>query len=264
MSTHRTGTFQMITTHEAAPHVVVVTIDRPERLNSVDHATSVALSEAIDLIEDDDEVRAWVLTGTGRAFCAGADLKAVAAGGRSPRLDPHGFGGLVRRVRTKPVVAAVNGLALGGGFEIVLACDLVVMAEDAWLGLPEASRGLAASNGGLVRLARFLPPVVAAEVVAAGRTLTAPEALGFGLVNAVAPGAEVVQRAVGLAVRVAANAPLAVRGGLDVLRSAAWAGSEAEAWAASDERSGEVNRSADASEGPRAFAEKRSPQWRGC
>ncbi len=246
----------------------LVTLDRPPA-NAVDVPTSRALYDAFRRLEEDSALRVGVLTGAGtRFFSAGWDLKAAHAG-EAVDADhgPGGFAGLTELfARRKPVVAAVNGLALGGGFELALAADLVVASEHAEMGLPEVTLGLVADSGGLVRLPRRLPPTVAAELLLTGRRMRAEEALRWGLVNQVVPAERVVDAAVDLARRVRAAAPLAVAAVLEVLQATAALDVPA-AFAAM--RSGElpaharVLRSADAEEGPRAFAERRPPRWTG-
>jgi len=247
---------------------LVVTLDRP-KANAVDVPTSRALHAAFDRLERDPVLRVAVLTGGGeRFFCAGWDLKA-AASGEAVDADhgPGGFGGLTELFdRRKPVVAAVNGLALGGGLELVLAADLVVASETAEFGLPEVSLGLVADSGGLLRLPRRLPQVVAAELLLTGRRMGAGEALRWGLVNEVVPSARLLEAALALADRVAAAAPLAVAAVLEVTRATEALGVEQgfallrngrlPAYAA-------VLGSEDAAEGPRAFAEGRPPVWKG-
>ena len=191
----------------------VVVIDRPDRANAIDLETAEALAATFDELERDDDTWAVVLTGAGeRVFSAGMDLKAVARGpGRPINGVAGGFAGLVRRDFPKPIVAAVNGAAMGGGFEIVLACDLVVAAEHARFGLPEVTRGLMAASGGAVRLPQRLPWPVAMELLLLGDPIDAQRALELQLVNRVVPGPEVVTAAVELAERLAANGPLAVQ-----------------------------------------------------
>src|SRR5215213_10412606 len=216
--------------------VRVVTIDRPDRANAIDLETGEALAATFDELERDDATRAVVLTGAGeRVFSAGMDLKAVQAG-QADAINgvSGGFAGIVRRDFPKPIVAAVNGAAMGGGFEIVLACDLVVAAEHARFGLPEVTRGLMAASGGAVRLPQRLPWPLATEV------------LGLGV-----PVAEVVDAAVELAERLAANGPLAVQASKRVA-SATLADGEAAGWQLNGELAATVTGSDDAAEGAQA------------
>ncbi len=248
--------------------VLVVTLDRP-RANAVDVATSLALYDAFRRLEDDRSLRVGVVTGAGdRFFCAGWDLKSAAAG-EAVDADhgPGGFAGLTEYFgRTKPVIAAVNGLALGGGFELALAGDLVVLAEHAELAFPEVRLGVVADAGGLLRLPRRLPAVIAREMLLTGRRMASDEASRWGLVNRVVPGPVLMDTALALAREIFAAAPLAIAAVQEVLAATATVGIE-EGFLS--QRSGELPRyramlhSEDAVEGPRAFAEKRSPIWRG-
>jgi crotonobetainyl-CoA hydratase len=252
----------------AAAGVLTITLDRPPA-NAVDVATSHALYEAFARLENDTSLRVGIVTGSGdRFFCAGWDLKAAAAG-EAVDADhgPGGFAGLTELLRrTKPVIAAVNGLAAGGGFELVLAADLVVAAEHAGFSLPEATLGIIPDSGGVLRLPRRLPRPVAVELLLTGRTLAAREALGLGLINQVVPGENVVSAAQALAARIVRSAPLAVAAILEVLDA-----TEAESVPAGYEtlRSGRLPTyaamlaSQDAAEGPAAFAERRPPVWKG-
>lgn len=248
--------------------VLVVVLDRP-KANAVDVATSRELYAAFERLQSDPALRVGVLTGAGeRFFSAGWDLGAAAAGeGIEADHGPGGFGGITEfHARRKPVVAAVNGLALGGGFEMVLAADLVVASDTAELGLPEVSLGMVADSGGVLRLPRRLPAAVAKEVLLTGRRMDAHEALGWGLVNEVVPPGRLLDAALALASRVARNAPLALAAVLEVTEVTQGLGVEE---GFEKLRSGTLPAyramlaSQDASEGPRAFAEKRAPVWRG-
>jgi enoyl-CoA hydratase/carnithine racemase len=241
--------------------VEVVTIDRPEARNAIDHATSKALADAFDDLEADASVRAVVLTGAGtKAFSAGMDLKAFAGGGGNVMGVHGGFAGITRRAFAKPLIAAVNGHALAGGFEIMLACDLVVAAEHATFGIPEVQRGLAAGAGGLIRLPKRVGLAVALELAMTGDAIDAPTALRLGLVNRVVPAAEVLDAALALAERICRNAPLATRLSKELVKASADTTEEA-AWELSGSILGRVFSSPDAMEGPLAFAEKREPRW---
>ena len=250
---------------ERRGHVAVLTLNRPDVLNAVNAAMSAQAGEALERIETDPDIRVGVVTGAGRAFCAGADLKAVSRGEGKPVVDGWGFAGMVQHVVSKPIIAAVNGLALGGGFEIAMSCDLVVASSEATFGLPEVKRGIIAGAGGLVRLGEQIPPRIALELALTGLPITALRAAELGFVNHVVEPDRVLDEALALADRIAANAPLAVRSTKKVMRriidrtlpgeSFAWALSQAEAIV--------VRTSEDAKEGPRAFAEKRVPVWTG-
>ncbi|MGW2664078.1 crotonase/enoyl-CoA hydratase family protein [Nocardia tengchongensis] len=247
--------------------IAVITLNRPEALNAVNGALSTAVGAALEEFATDPNLRVAVITGAGRAFCAGADLKALAAGERI-HADGHeewGFAGLVTHFIDKPIIAAVNGFALGGGTEIMLACDLAVVSEDAKLGLPEVKRGLAAAAGGLLRLPRQIPLKLALELMLTGEAVDAATAAQWGLVNRVVPADRVLDAALELADRIAANAPLSVRASKRVAYRVADFGSDwsEELWAMNAEELGPLFRSDDAKEGPRAFAEKRAPRWQG-
>ena len=247
--------------------VAVITLNRPRAMNAVNAAMSAAVGNALRELDEDPELSVGVITGAGRAFCAGADLKELGAGRpvSAPGHPEWGFAGLVRHVVDKPLIAAANGFALGGGTEIVLACDLAVISEDAQLGLPEVKRGLVAAAGGLLRLHRQIPPKIAAHAALTGEPLDAATALRWGLVNEVVPADQVVARALRLARQIAANAPLAVRASKRIMRRSAEFGSDWDPaiWDMNETEFGEVRRSDDAKEGPRAFAEKRPPRWQG-
>lgn len=244
------------------PHVALVTIDRAEARNAVNGEVASALEAFVGASETDDDIRVVVLTGAGHTFCAGADLKEIAAGKvRELVTRDGGFAGFVRAARRKPWIAAVNGPALAGGTEIVLACDMAIAAETASFGLPEVKRGLAALAGGLYRLPRALPRALAMEAIATGDSITAARAAEFGLVNAVVADGEAARAALGLARRIAANAPVAVRESLAIARRAHEDDGELEQ--ASREAGRRLAETEDYREGPRAFIEKRAPRWSG-
>jgi crotonobetainyl-CoA hydratase len=258
--------------YEADGHVAVLTLNRPEALNAVNAALADELGGYLERAAADDEVRAIVVTGAGRAFCAGADLKEIAAGRSiAPTAHPEwGFAGLAQHWVSKPLIAAVNGYAMGGGTEIALACDLVVASEQAAFGLPEVKRGLFAAAGGVIRLQRQIPIKLAAQLALTGDPVDAATARQWGLVNDVVPAGEVVLRALELAGRIAANAPLSVRHTKRVLHQTASAGSDWDAewnggdpWRINAEAMDAVFGSADAVEGATAFARKRAPVWTG-
>jgi crotonobetainyl-CoA hydratase len=247
---------------------LVVTLDRP-RANAIDAATSRALFAAFDRLRRDPALRVAILTGAGdRFFCAGWDLKAAAAGeGADADHGPGGFAGLTEFLDIgKPVIAAVNGLAFGGGFELALAADLVVAAEHADFALPEVTLGIVADAGGLIRLPARVPRAIAVELLLTGRRLTAAEAARWGVVNRVVPAAGLMAAARELAGAVCAAAPLAVAAVLEVLRETEGAGVRA-GFAIQGGGGMAAYRamlaSADAAEGARAFAERRRPVWRG-
>jgi enoyl-CoA hydratase len=241
--------------------VEIIRIDRPEAKNAVNGDVASGIEAALDEIESDPAVRVVIVTGTGDTFSAGADLKLIATG-RSDEIHTKrgGFAGFVTRDFPKPVIAAVNGTAVAGGFEIVLACDLVVAAETAVFGLFEVKRGLLAAAGGLIRLPRKVPPNLAMEIAIVGSTIDATRAHQLGLVNRVVPGDAVVEGALDLAAQIAANAPLAVRSSRAVVREAIDL-SEADAWRRNRELQREAFAHPAATEGARACAEKRPPTW---
>lgn len=247
-------------------HVRVLTLHRPQALNAVDDDLATALGDAVAEAEADPGTRVIVLTGAGRAFCAGMDLKAFARGetAMSRTRPERGFGGLVGHLVPVPVIAAVNGPAVGLGAELVLASDLAVMDPSAQLTLPEVRRGLLAAAGGVMRLPQQVPVKIALEKLLTGEPITPEEAREWGLVNAVsAPGAA-LEEALALAQRIAANAPLAVRATKDLVHGTVHEDSWGRpAWRRIREAQQRVFASEDAAEGAAAFAEKREPRWRG-
>jgi crotonobetainyl-CoA hydratase len=248
--------------------ILVVTLDRP-KANAIDVATSLALYDAFERLHHDRSLRVAVLTGAGdRFFSAGWDLKAAASGESiSANHGPGGFGGLTEfKGLLKPVIAAVNGLAIGGGFELVLAADLVAVAEHAEFALPEVALGMVADSGGVLRLPKRLPVAIAAEMLLTGRRMTAEEAHRWGLVNRIAPSSRLIDEAMRLARDICASAPLAVAAVKEI--------TEVTAALSADEGYRRLRRgdlpsyqamlgSDDALEGPRAFLEKRPPRWQG-
>ncbi|QOF77892.1 enoyl-CoA hydratase-related protein [Variovorax sp. 38R] len=255
-----------VTVERLPGHVALVTIDRPEARNAVNGDVATGLEAAVDATEADDDIRAVVLTGAGReAFCAGADLKEVSAGrGSALRTERGGFAGFVYRERSKPWIAAVNGKALAGGTELVLACDLVVAVRQAAFGLPEVLRGLIAAAGGLYRLPRAIPPNIALELILTAGQLDAERAHGFGLVNRLVADVDALREAaLALAAEIARNAPVAVRQSLRVAREANSGLDEAALRALTRDAFERVAASEDFKEGPRAFIEKRAPHWSG-
>ena len=249
---------------ERRGHVEILTINRPEARNAVNGAVSTGIAAALDELAEDPEAWVVILTGSGdKAFSAGMDLKAFAAGdGAAVMGAPGGFGGIARRDFPKPLIAAVNGSALAGGLEIALSCDLVVAADHAVFGIPEASRGLIAGAGGLFRLPRRVPLAVALELALTGDPIDADRAFQLGLVNRVVPRQQLMDEALVLAERIAENAPLAVRYSKAVMLQSLGA-DDAAGWRLTDEAVGVVFSSPDAMEGPIAFAEKRRPNWQG-
>lgn len=254
--------------YEVVDRVGVITLNRPESMNAVNGALSTAVGEALEAAAGNPQVRAVVVTGAGRAFCAGADLKAIASGG-SIFADEHpewGFAGLVQHWIDKPTIAAVNGYAMGGGSELALACDLVVASSEATFGLPEVRRGLIAAAGGVVRLHQQIPIKRALELALTGQPIDAETAAVWGLVNRVVAPDQVMSAALELANQIASNAPTAVRQTKRVIHETAGRDWDAtwgtgDPWQVSNDAIMTVFGSPDAFEGPRAFAEKRDPVW---
>ena len=249
--------------YEAEGRVAVITLNRPEARNAMSPELSAALGEAFDRFEADDDLWVAILAGNGRIFCAGADLKAISERRAAGIMHPEkGFGHFARRQRSKPVVAAVDRPALAGGFELVLACDLVVASTDAVFGLPEVKRSLVASEGGVTRLPRRIPTNVAMELALTGDSIDVHRAHALGLVNVVCEPGQAVAEAKTLAERIVVNAPLAVRAArraiLDGLET-----TEAEGFAIAVREGGTISNTEDFKEGPRAFVEKRPPNWQG-
>ena len=250
-------------------HVTTVTINRPHVMNALHPYAAREMDDAFNLFQADDDQWVAILTGAGsRAFCAGNDLKFQAEHGpervRELRRDIHGgFGGLTRRVDCyKPIIAAANGVALGGGFEIVLACDIVVAADHASFGLPEPRVGLMAAAGGVHRLPRYLPWHAAMAVILAGKRLSAAEAHAYGIVSEIVPAETLMDTARRWAGEVLKGAPLSVRAS----KEAALVGAGMPLERALDSVfpvAREMYESEDLVEGPVAFAEKRPPRWKG-
>jgi crotonobetainyl-CoA hydratase len=244
-----------------------VTLNRPLAHNAVNTAVSLELGEALEAADKDPQVRAIVITGAGqKAFCAGADLKEARE--RPDRLlasatQPWGFAAYTNHLISKPTIAAVNGIALGGGTEIVLASDLAIAAEHASFGLPEVAHGIYAGGGGAIRLPRQIPPKVAMEMLLTGRTFSAADALKWGLVNRVVSPVDLLPTALSIAEQIASNSPQAVQATKRIARSIVTgrASDEDDAWRLSNDEGERVLGSLDALEGLRAFADKRAPLW---
>ncbi|RJG52592.1 enoyl-CoA hydratase [Sphingobium terrigena] len=245
-------------------HIAVVTLNRPEKRHAVNGAVARRLDAIVKETEADPSVRVVVLTSSGGpTFCAGADLAEVAAGRAADLSTPDGgFGGFVESRRDKPWIVAVRGSALGGGLEFSLACDLRIVGENTVLGLPEVKRGLIAGAGGIYRLPRQIPRAIALEMIAVGEPVDAARAYALGLVNAVVPDGDVLRTALDYARKIAANAPLSVRESLKIARATQDV-IEAESILAMQGALDLLMQSEDFKEGPRAFIEKRAPQWIG-
>jgi enoyl-CoA hydratase/carnithine racemase len=247
---------------ERRGNIALLTLNRPEARNAISPEVSQTMATLLDEIEADAQLRAVVLTGAGPVFSSGADLKVVAQGRAADIASGRGgFAGVVNRDFPKPIIAAVNGPALAGGFEIVLSCDLVVAADSARFGIPEVQRGLMAAAGGLIRLPKRVPLAIALEMAMTGDPIDAPRALALGLVNRVVPLDRIIEEASALAERIGQNSPIAVRQSRRLVREAAEL-SEADGWRRTNELMVEVFTSGDAVEGATAFAEKRPPVWK--
>ncbi|HMO76065.1 MAG TPA: enoyl-CoA hydratase-related protein [Sphingopyxis sp.] len=250
-------------------HILIVTINRPEARNAVNAAVHVGIGTALEEAESDPEIRVVVITGAGdKSFCAGADLVALSRGESLAPADKDqqawGFAGMVAHPISKPIIAAVNGFAFGGGCEIALMSDLVVAADHAQFGLPEVKVGLFAAAGGAFRIARQLPQKIAMEHLLTGDPFDAATALRFGFANRVVPAAELMPTALALAEKIAANAPLSVQASKRVALGIQDGRITADApyWEHNTIERSALMRSEDAREGPRAFAEKRKPEWK--
>ena len=241
--------------------VQVITINRPQAKNALNKAVAEAVAAAVDELDEDNDLRVGVITGAGGTFSSGMDLKAFLSG-ELPALEGRGLCGITETPPRKPLIAAVEGWALAGGFEVVLACDLVVAAETAKFGVPEVKRSLVAAGGGAFLLARRIPQAIALEMLLTGDPMTAPRAAEVGLVNRVVPEGTALDAALELAQAIAANGPLAVAATKQIARSTFdW--TIAEGWQKQSEIGTPVFGSEDAIEGATAFAEKRPPVWKG-
>lgn len=251
--------FEMLT-----PHLGLVTLNRPEKRNAINGAMAQALEAVVKQTEDDPQVRAVILTSSDdRVFCAGADLGAVSGGvGELMETAHGGFAGFVYAQRHKPWIAAVEGIAVAGGFEICLACDMIVASVNAQFGLPEVKRGLIAGAGGLHRLPNRMPPAIAFELIATGERIDAERANLHGLINHLVPEGETVAQAREIAEQIIVNAPLAVQYSLAAARSSASLPDGAGRSVVGEWLS-HLRKTADFKEGPRAFIEKREPVWTG-
>ena len=238
--------------------VLIVTLNRPEAKNAVNTAVAEGVAAAMDRLDSDADLRVGIITGAGGTFCSGMDLKAFLTGER-PHVEGRGFAGLTEAPPKKPLIAAVDGYALAGGFEVALSCDLIVANSASKFGIPEVKRGLAAAAGGLVKLPRQINPRLAMELALTGDFISAPRALEIGLINRVTDG-PALEAALELAATITSNAPLAVaRTKQVIVESREW--SEAEMWKKQAETLGNLFMTNDAREGAAAFAQKRPPNW---
>ncbi len=245
---------------ERRGRVLLITINRPDQRNAVNLAVAEGIAAALDELDGDAELSVGVLTGAGKGFCAGMDLKAFVTGER-PYAGDRGFAGITQRAAEKPLIAAVEGFAVAGGLEIALSCDLIVASRGARLGVPEVKRSLVAAAGALLRLPRVLPRNLAMELALTGEPIDAERGYELGLVNRLTDPGEAVDAALELAAVVAANGPLALAATKRVMsESSDWP--EAEFWTRQREIVDPVFASEDAREGATAFADKRAPVWR--
>jgi enoyl-CoA hydratase len=241
--------------------VLLITLNRPDARNAVNLALAEGIAAALDELDADGDLGAGVLTGAGKGFSAGMDLKAFVAGER-PWVGDRGFAGIVRRASRKPLIAAVEGFAVAGGLEVALSCDLIVAARGAKLGIPEVKRSLVAAAGALRRLPQRLPYGIAMELALTGEPIDAERAHELGLVNRLAEPGAAVETALELAATIARNGPLALEATKATLQQQ-YDWTEAEFWQRQAELAEPVMRSEDAREGATAFAEKREPVWQG-
>jgi enoyl-CoA hydratase len=246
---------------EVRDGVLLVTLNRPEARNAVNSALAEGVAAAVDRLESEDDLRVGVITGAGKGFCSGMDLKAFLRG-ESPHGGGRGFAGICEKPPTKPMIAAVEGFAVAGGLEVALSCDLIVAGRGARLGIPETKRGLIAGAGALIRLPARIPRNVAMEMALTGGLVSAERAYDFGLVNTVCEDGDAVEEALRVAASIAANGPLAVRISKQIVDELVEL-PEAEAWQRQEAFIDLIMGSDDAREGAAAFAEKRDPAWTG-
>ncbi|GAA1720928.1 crotonase/enoyl-CoA hydratase family protein [Fodinicola feengrottensis] len=246
---------------EIADGVLVITINRPQARNAVDKSVAEGIAAAVEELDSRPDLVIGIITGAGGTFSAGMDLKAFARG-ETPSLPGRGFGGITQQPPTKPMIAAVEGWALAGGFELALSADLIVASKEAKFGIPEVTRGLVAAAGGLLRLPKVLPYQLAMEYALTGDPFTAETAHRYGLVNRLVEPGQALAEAKKLAARIGQNGPLAVRATKQIVAGVVkW--TDQEAFAEQGKIVGPVFGSADAREGAVAFAEKRKPVWKG-
>lgn len=251
-----------LVTVEIVDRTQIITVNRPQARNAINYEAAHELAAAFDQLDANDDVAVGVLTGAGNTFSSGMDLKAFALNGQRPLVEGRGFAGLCERPPRKPMIAAVEGYALAGGFEMALACDLIVAANNASFGLPEVKRGIVAGSGGMLRLPSRIPYHLAMEVVLTGEMLPAARAHEHGLVNRLVEAGQALQVALELANIIAANGPLAVQTAKKIVtESRDWR--QADMFDLQRPRVAHIFVSEDAKEGATAFAEKRKPVWRG-
>jgi enoyl-CoA hydratase len=246
---------------ERRGRVLLITLNRPDQRNAINAAVANGIGAALDELDADPELSIGVLTGAGKGFCSGMDLKAFVTG-ESPVVEGRGFAGITQRAAAKPLIAAVEGFAVAGGLEVALSCDLIVAARGARLGIPEVKRSLVAAGGGLLRLPRMLPRNIAMEMALTGDFILAERGAELGLVNRLAEPGGALALALELAEAIAANGPLALAATKRILtESVDWP--DAEFFARQEAIAAPVRDSEDAREGATAFAEKRAPVWKG-
>jgi enoyl-CoA hydratase len=246
---------------ERRDRVLVITLNRPDQRNAVNAAIAQGIAAALDELDSEAELSIGVITGAGKGFCSGMDLKAFVAG-ESPYADDRGFAGITQRASAKPLIAAIEGFAVAGGLEVALSCDLIVAARGARLGIPEVKRSLVAAGGGLLRLPRMLPRNIAMELALTGEPIPAERGHELGLVNRLSEPGQALDVALELAGQIAENGPLALAASKRILNeSVDWP--DAEFFSRQGEIAGPVMSSEDAREGATAFAEKRPPVWKG-
>src|SRR3954465_143486 len=246
---------------ERRDRVLLITLNRPDARNAVNLAVAEGMADGMGELDSTDELSVRVIAGEGKGFSSGMDLKAFASGERPWSAD-RGFAGIVQKPAEKPLIAAIEGFAVAGGLEIALACDLIVAAKGAKLGIPEAKRGLVAAGGALRQLPRRLPAAIAMELALTGETITAERGAELGLINRLAEPGKSLDVALELAAEIAANAPLATAASKTVLNRQ-WSWDDETFWAKQGELVAPAFASEDAIEGATAFAEKRDPNWKG-
>ncbi|OWK28101.1 crotonase/enoyl-CoA hydratase family protein [Sphingomonas dokdonensis] len=240
--------------------ILIVTINRPEAKNAMTKAAAEGIAAAMDRLDGEDGLRVAIITGAGGTFCSGMDLKGFLRG-ETPSVPGRGFGGITESPPKKPLIAAVDGYALAGGLELMIACDMVVASKGAKFGIPEAKRGLVAGAGGLIRLPEQIPQRIALELAVTGDFIDAERAYQLGLINRIADG-DALDGALALAATISANGPLAVQVSKQIISEyRTWPIDQR--WAKQGALMGPVFTSADAREGAAAFAEKRKPNWTG-
>jgi enoyl-CoA hydratase len=246
---------------ERRGRVLLVTLNRPDQRNAINAAVATGIGAALDALDADAGLSIGVITGAGKGFCSGMDLKAFVTG-ESPTVPGRGFAGITQRASDKPLIAAIEGFAVAGGLEVALSCDLIVAARGARLGIPEVKRSLVAAGGGLLRLPRMLPRNIAMEMALTGDFMLAERGAELGLVNRLAEPGGALEAALELAEAIAANGPLALAATKRILvESADWP--DGEFFARQEPIAAPVRDSEDAREGATAFAEKRAPVWKG-